>query len=56
MDDALFVRRFQRLGNLLRNRERLVERNRATRDALREILALDQLHHERGEPPLSSRP
>ena len=35
MDDALLVRRFQRLGNLLRDRQRFVDRDRAARDALR---------------------
>ena len=35
MDDALLVRRFERLRDLLRDRQRLVERNRAPRDALR---------------------
>ena len=47
VDDALLVRRFERLGDLLRDRQRLVERNRATRDALRQIVALDEFHHER---------
>ena len=47
MDDALLVRRFERLGDLLRDRHRLVERNRAARDPLRQILALDQFHDER---------
>ena len=36
MDDALLVRGFERLGDLLRDRQRLVERNRALRDAIRE--------------------
>ena len=47
MDDPLLVRRFERLGNLLRDRQRLVERDRAARDPLRQILALDQFHDER---------
>ena len=34
-------------GDLLRDRQRFVERNRAARDALREVLALDEFHHER---------
>ena len=49
MDDALFVRRFQRLGNLLRDRQRLVEWHRTARDALRQIVALDELHHQRAQ-------
>ena len=47
MDDPLLVRRFERLGDLLRDRQRFVERDRAARDSLREILALDQFHDER---------
>jgi hypothetical protein len=46
MDDALFVRGFQRLGDLSRDRQCLVERNRTACDALRQILALDEFHHE----------
>jgi hypothetical protein len=34
MDDALLVCGFQRLGDLLRDRQCLVEWNRAARDAL----------------------
>ena len=56
MDDALLVRGFERLGDLRRDRQRLIERDRATRDALREILALDEFHHEGGHAPASSRP
>ena len=51
MDDALLVRRFERLGNLLRDRERLIERDRTSSDALREIVSLDQFHHEGGHAP-----
>ena len=36
MDDPLLVRRFERLGDLLRDRQRLVDRDRAARDALRQ--------------------
>ena len=46
VDDPLLVRRFERLGDLLRDRQRFVDRNRAARDALRQIVALDQFHHE----------
>ena len=56
MNDALLVRGFERLGDLPRDRERLVERERPARDAVGERLALDQLHHERVRPPLSSKP
>ncbi len=46
MDDALLVRRFERFGNLPRDRNGLVDRDRAARDALRQILAFDQLHDD----------
>ena len=36
MDDALLVRRFEGLGDLLRDRQRLVDRDRAARDTLRQ--------------------
>ena len=48
MDDALLVRGFERLGDLPRDRQRLVERNRPPRDAVGERRSLDELHHERG--------
>ena len=47
MDDPLLVRGFERLGDLLRDGQCFVDRDRASRDALREILALDEFHHER---------
>ena len=47
MDDALLVRRFERLGDLLRDRQRLVDRDRPARNALRQVLALDEFHHQR---------
>jgi len=46
MNDAQLVRRFQRFSNLPRKRQCFIERNRPARDPLREILALDQFHHE----------
>ena len=52
MDDALLVRGFERLGDLLRDRQRFVERNRSARDALRQVLAFDQLHHQARVPLL----
>ena len=36
-------------GDLLRNRQRLIHRNRTTRDALRQILAFDQFHDRGGD-------
>ena len=48
MDDALLVRGFERVGDLPRDRQRLVERGSGPGDAIREQgLALDQLHHQR---------
>ena len=47
VDDPLLVRRFERVGDLLRDGQRLVERDRAARDALRQVVALDQFHHDR---------
>ena len=55
MDDPLLVRGFERLRDLLRDRQRLVERDRAPRDPLRQVLALDEFHHERGARPPTSR-
>ena len=49
MDDALLVRRFEGLCDLLRDRQRFVERDRPARDALREILTLDEFHHQRAD-------
>ena len=42
--DALLVGLLQRVGDLAGDRDRLVDGNRAALQALREILALDQLH------------
>jgi hypothetical protein len=47
MNDALVVCRFQRLGDLFRDRDRFIDWRRATGDPLRKILALYQFHHER---------
>ena len=49
MDDAVIVRRFERFGDLPRDGQNLVERQRAARDQHRQIVALDQLHHERAD-------
>ena len=46
VDDAAVVRRFQRLSNLARDRQRLVERHRASRKPRREVLTLHELHRE----------
>ena len=51
MDDALLVRGFERVGDLSRDRQGVGQRRPAHRsprvDELRQILALDQFHHER---------
>ena len=56
MDDAVFVRRDERVGDLPRDRQRLGEGNRPFRDALGERLALDELEDSAGVPSISSRP
>ena len=47
MNDPLLVRRFEGFGDLLRDRQRLVDRNRPARNALRHVLTLDEFHHQR---------
>jgi hypothetical protein len=47
VDDAGIVRGFERLRDLSRDRQRFIDRNGTTRDALGEIVALDELHHQR---------
>ena len=47
MNDALLVRRFERLGDLHGDRQRVVEGDRTVCDPLGEILAVDELHDER---------
>jgi hypothetical protein len=46
MHDPFGVRGGERLGCLSRDQKRLVERDRATRHAPREVLSRDQLHHQ----------
>ena len=48
MNDPLLVRGFEGLGDLLRNGQGLVCRDGALCNALREVVALDEFHHERG--------
>ena len=45
---TLFVRGLDRFGNLPGDRQRLIERNRALRNAIRERRAFDELHHQSG--------
>jgi len=44
--DALLVRFLERLGGLPRDRERLVDRDRAPLQPLGEVFSLDELHHQ----------
>ena len=46
VDDSVLVSRFERIGNLLRDLQRFVERDRAVRNSIRERRAVDQLHHQ----------
>ena len=56
MDDALLMRRFQRLRDLLRDGQCLVDRNRALCNAVGEGRPLDQFHDEACIPSACSRP
>ena len=56
MDDPLFVRGFQGVRDLLRDRQGFIDRDGALRDPVREIVALNEFHHQRSTPPDSSRP
>jgi hypothetical protein len=46
MDDSLLVRGLECFGNLLRDGQRLFERDRSMRDAVRQRGPLDQFHHQ----------
>ena len=48
VDDSLLVRGFERLGDLTADGDRLVQRDRALRDAVGERGAFDELEDERG--------
>ena len=47
MNDPLFVRGLERLGDLLRDRQGLVQRHRSARDAFGDRRTFNQLDHER---------
>ena len=47
MNDPLLVRRLQGGGELLRDRQRFVKRQRSARDPVCEILPFDQFENER---------
>ncbi len=46
MDHALLVRRLERLGDLHRHVERVLDRQRSAREPLRQVLAGDELHRD----------
>ena len=46
MHDTLVVRRLQRFRDLLRDRQRLIQWKGASRDPLRQIFSLDELHDD----------
>ena len=50
MDDAGTMRRSESIGQLYRTLQRVVQRQPAVRQPLRQRLALDVLHHEHGTP------
>ena len=47
MNDALLVRRFERLGDLPGDLQPLVDRDWPSRNPLRQVLAFDEFHHQR---------
>ncbi len=47
MDDALLVCGFEGFGDLFRDRQRFIERDRALRNPIGERRAFHQLHDER---------
>ncbi len=53
MYDPLLVRGLERFGDLPRNGQRFADRDRAAGDPLRQIVTLDQFHHQRGDARLS---
>ena len=55
VDDALFVRGFERVGDLPGNRKGLRHRQGPTRDDRGELVALNQLHDERRGPGSARR-
>lgn len=50
MNDAQVVSSFEGIRDLPRDWHRLVDRDGASCYAFREVLTLDQFHHERGHP------
>jgi hypothetical protein len=56
VDDALLVRVLECLGDLERHRQRLGERHRAPLEALRQVLAVHQLHGQERASPSAWKP
>ena len=50
MDDPLLVRRLERLGDLLCDRQRFINRNRAPSDPIRQRRAVHQFKHQGMNP------
>ncbi len=51
VNDVLLVRRFERLSDLLRDGQRFIKGDRAACNALGQVVAFDEFHHERGDAP-----
>ncbi len=49
MDDPALVRRVQRVGDLTGDIESVFQRNRTTRDAIRQCVPVDEFEHQRAE-------
>jgi hypothetical protein len=56
MNDPLLMRRFERVRDLFRDRQRFVDRDRPARNALRQVLAFDEFHREGPEAPAFFEP
>ena len=50
MNDANLVRGLEGFGDLPRDRQRVTWRHRSARDEHRQVVALDELYHERAHP------
>jgi hypothetical protein len=56
MNDAVFVRGLERRGDLLRNREGIVARNRSLSNPIRQRRSFDQFENQRGYEPAEAGP
>jgi hypothetical protein len=50
VDDVLLMRRFERIGDLLRDGQCLIDRQGSACDPLRQVLTLDEFHDQRAHP------